>query len=172
MKHFFLKKEMINSILNPYQDHFIYLDDQSVVLDTEKNTLTGRTLYLGSRYLKEFVKSKIFNSAEAILASNQIGIVLLLSAIAFKNNIIETEDQLNGIVLNHLHDAWNIVVSHQEISCKKMIPNHFDTFPFKSELIQFRKTRRGIFFCLNCTFGEENNFSVISNGFILNENAH
>lgn len=164
-----IDQNTINNILAPYRDEFIYLHHKNLIYDIKNKILSGEILYKGSNYLKNTAKSKIFNSVDTIIASNQIGLVLLIAAMAGN---ISDKKQFENYIFKNVSYVWNIIVRLQTIQYKKAIPVNIETFPFEAVLIQFRKTIKGIFFCLEINFGFEKNFSVLCKGLILDKNAH
>lgn len=167
---YIIDKNTTKLILYPYKDDFNYLLNQEMTFDTEYKCLEGGLVYSGAKYLK--IESKIFNNTEAVFASNQITLILVMSILAHQLNSDAKNEEFNQNLKQFYKYIGNCILKQQLFVFNKMITQDDDFIPFKACVKATRKTNNGQYYLINISIGKESNFEVIFKGFMLPTDPH
>lgn len=155
-------KKFTRDFMNFYKDGFIYLDTDSLQFDSEMNCLVGTLQAQIPAYRRNPVKDKILTNTESMFCVNQIGYA---THFYYYYNHVGHDLQAYA---NQLLDSYLIVDMH--FRYKSHIETH-QPVPFNS-IIRVDKIRHLDRCITTIKIGKNNNFIVVSKGYIVNKKMH
>lgn len=165
-----IAKEIVDVIVKPYVDNFIYLDRgfDSHTFDPETLTLRGQVIYNGAPYFKS--DSTIFNNTEYLFVFNQ-SVYLLVLLLLLKQHNLSFSSHINtqAVILQSKKLGGLVVKEHRIKFLGPIYGTSGMKIAYTHTIEKHRKFKESLILFMKLNIGES---EIISKASLVNKDLH
>lgn len=165
-----IAKEIVDLIVKPYADEFIYLntDFGSHTFDPESLTLAGEVVYNGAPYFKN--NSIIFNNTEYLFVFNQSAYLLVFLLLLQEHKLRDSVFRDTEVLVQQYQRLGGIVVKEHRITFSAPLYGTLgQRIPYTHTITNYRKFKGSLILFLHLKIADS---EIVTKASLVNKDLH